>query len=222
MEKLSVIIPAYCAEKYLAEAVESVRRQDWPGTLEVIIVDDGSEDGTFAAAQELGDIALKKARGGAASARNVGLRVASGDFIMLLDADDVLTSGALAALYAPFGCRPELTAVFGKAQDFISPELTQEQRKKLLVRSEYYGGVLPGCALLRKEIFVQIGFFDERLNSGETVAWLLKLRDEGLPVVSLEEVTLNRRLHLTNTGRVRGKQELQDYAAILRRRRLGK
>ena len=218
MKKVSVIIPAYQAEKYLSEAVASVRSQNWPGGLEVIIVDDGSHDGTFVLAQQLGDTVLTKKQGGAASARNAGLRAASGELIMLLDADDVLMPGAAACLYAPLDRDPELAAVFGLVRDFVSPELTEEQQQALRVRPESYGGILPGGSLIRRWAFEQIGFFDETLKTGETVAWMLKLRDTGLPTMNLDDVVLKRRLHLTNTGRVNAKQEMQSYAAILRQR----
>lgn len=218
MEKISVIIPAYQAEQYLPEAVASVRSQNWPGGLEVIIVDDGSCDGTFAQAQRLGDAALTKERGGAASARNLGLRTASGELVLLLDADDRLTPDALARLYAPHRRQPELAAVFGLAQDFISPELTEEQRRGLRVRLGSYGGVLPGCALIRRSVFEEIGLFDEALQSGETVAWQMKLRESGQLLLSIDAVTLERRLHLSNTGRLAPRQELGNYAAILRKR----
>lgn len=222
MEKISVIIPAYQAERYLPEAVASVRSQDLPGELEVIVVDDGSHDGTLALAQRLGDIALTKERGGAASARNMGLRAATGGLIMLLDADDVLMPGAFARLYAPLSMEPELAAVFGLVQDLVSPELTAEQRQGLRARPGSYGGILPGCSLIRRWVFDRIGYFDEALQTGETVAWMLKLRDAGLPTVTLDEVVLQRRLHLTNTGRVSAKREMQSYAAILRQRMRGK
>ena len=218
MEKISVIIPAYRAERYLSEAVASVRSQNWPGGLEVIIVDDGSCDGTFALARRLGDVALTKKRGGAASARNLGLRTASGELVFLLDADDRLTPDALAQLYAPLSHQPELAAVFGLARDFISPELTEEQRRGLRVRPGSYGGVLPGCALIRRSVFEEIGLFDETLQSGETVAWQMKLRESGRPLLTLDAVTLERRLHLSNTGRLAPRQELSNYAAILRKR----
>ena len=218
VEKISVISPAYQAEKYLSEAVASVRSQNWPGGLEVIIVDDGSQDSTFALARQLGDTALTRERGGAASARNAGLRAASGELVMLLDADDVLMPGAAARLYAPLDTNPELAAVFGMVRDFVSPELTAEQQQELRVRPESYGGILPGCSLIRRWAFEQIGYFDEALKTGETVAWMLKLRDAGLLTTNLDDVVLKRRLHLTNTGRVNAKQEMQSYAAILRQR----
>ena len=218
MEKLSVIIPAYRAEKYLSEAVESVRGQLWPGGLEIIIVDDGSDDGTLALARKLGDAVLAKPRGGAASARNMGLRAAAGEMIFLLDADDRLVPDAFRRLYAPFSDRPDLMAVSGLARDFVSPELPAEQARHLRVRPGSYGGVLPGCTLIRREAFEKIGLFDESLRSGETVAGQLGLRESGVPTASVDFVTLERRLHLSNTGRVDPRQEMQNYAAILRKR----
>ena len=56
------------------------------------------------------------------------------------------------------------------------------------------------------------------MKSGETVAWQLKLRDAGVRTVQISIVTLKRRLHLTNTGRLQPKQEMANYAALLRQR----
>ena len=217
--KISVVIPAYRAEKYLPEAVESVRSQQWGGDIEIIIVDDGSDDNTFALAEKLGDIALSGERGGAARARNRGMRAASGDLVMLLDADDVLLPEAALSLFAPLKENPGLAASFGLVEDFISPELTEEQKEKLRVRQSGYDGILPGASLIKKSVFDKIGCFDEGLKTGgETVAWMMKLRDSGVPTASINRTVLKRRLHLTNTGRVNPKQEMQSYAAILRQR----
>lgn len=215
-EILSVIIPAHQAEKYITQAVDSVRRQAWTGETEIIIIDDGSTDGTAQAAQALGVKLLQKTRGGAASARNAGLRVATGDFILLLDADDVLTDGALNAMYTALAGGAD--AAFAMAEDFISPELTEAQKAELKPRPAPYGGVLPGCSLIRRQVFDVVGLFDDTMKSGETVAWQLKLRDMGIRTVQIPTVTLKRRLHLTNTGRVQQKQEMANYAALLRKR----
>lgn len=215
-ETLSVIIPAHQAEKYIAQAVGSVRRQNWDGETEIIVIDDGSTDRTAEAAQALDVKLLQKSQGGAASARNMGLRSAIGDLILLLDADDVLTDGALQAMYAAL--KEDVSAVFSMAEDFISPELTDVQKAELRPRTAPYGGVLPGCSLIRRKVFDTIGLFDDTMKSGETVAWQLKLRDAGIKTVQIPTVTLKRRLHLTNTGRVQQKQEMANYAALLRKR----
>ena len=116
MERLSVIIPAHNAGAYLQQAVESVRAQQWAGEMEILVVDDGSTDHTAQMALTLGVTLLQKEQGGAASARNMGLRAASGSLVLLLDADDVLSEGALTALAAPLQAG-EADVVFGMAEE---------------------------------------------------------------------------------------------------------
>lgn len=217
LETLSVIIPAYQAEKYIDQAVASVRNQEWPGEVQILVIDDGSTDHTAAVAQDLGVQVLKKEQGGAASARNAGLRAAVGDWVLLLDADDVLTDGAVAAMRAALA-DSDAEVVFAMAEDFISPDLSEAQKAALKPREGAYGGVLPGCSLIRRQVFDTIGLFDDTMKSGETVAWQLKLRDAGIETVQLPLVTMRRRLHMTNTGRLFQKQEMADYAALLRKR----
>ncbi len=217
LETLSVIIPAYEAENYIAQAVDSVGRQKWAGEMEIIVIDDGSSDRTAQAARGPGVQVLRKTQGGASSARNAGLRVAKGELILLLDADDVLTDGALNAMYQALS-ESGAGVVFAMAEDFISPELSDSQKAALRPRPNAYGGVLPGCSLIRREVFETVGMFDDTMKSGETVAWQMKLLDAGIRTAKIPTVTLKRRLHLTNTGRLRQKQEMADYAALLRKR----
>lgn len=215
-ETLSVIIPAHQAENYISQAIDSVRRQAWAGETQILVIDDGSTDNTATVARAPDVQVLRKDQGGAASARNAGLRAASGDLILLLDADDVLTDGALNTMYAAL--TGDADAVFAMAEDFISPELTDGQKAELKPRPAPYGGVLPGCSLIRRRVFHTVGLFDDTMKSGETVAWQLKLRDMGIKTVQIPVVTLKRRLHLTNTGRLHQKREMADYAALLRKR----
>ena len=92
MIDLSVIIPMYNASKYIIEAVNSLLRQK-DVSIEVIIVDDGSTDNSLEKLQQYGNrlVISKKENGGAASARNMGLLKAQGEFIMFLDADDYIS-----------------------------------------------------------------------------------------------------------------------------------
>lgn len=218
MNQLSVILPAYNAEHFLQEAIASVQKQTWNGKIEIIVVDDGSADQTVSIAKSIADTVIVNQHGGAAKARNAGIRSATGDWIFLLDADDVLADNALETLYAPFAENKDIQAVFAKAQDFLSPELTEEQKAHLCLREDSYGGVLPGCALLRRSVFDSVGLFDDTLSSGETIAWQMALREKHIQTVSLDQVVLYRRLHMNNTGRLQQQQEMKNYAAILRQK----
>lgn len=220
--KLSIIIPVYNAEAYLEEAVGSISGQTWKGEREIIIVDDHSEDHSLAKARSLGDHVISVEHGGAAKARNVGLQMACGDYVLFLDADDVLTQNALDLLFAAMEEDSNCDVVYGKAKDFVSPELSGEQRMRLKVRESGYGGIMAGCALIKKTVFDRSGSFDESLSSGEAVDWMMKLKETGSAVREIDSITLRRRLHMTNTGRLRREEEMKNYAAILRKRMLKK
>ena len=90
---VSIIIPVYNAERHLSECIESAINQTWPNK-EIIIVDDGSTDGSLNIAHKYQCDTIKVLCGenaGASAARNKGLRIAKGDYIQFLDADDVLS-----------------------------------------------------------------------------------------------------------------------------------
>ena len=89
---VSILIPAYKAEAFVAETVRSAENQSWPRK-EIIVVDDGSPDRTFEVAKRLESGSVKVVRqdnGGAPAARNTALSLAQGDYIQWLDADDLL------------------------------------------------------------------------------------------------------------------------------------
>lgn len=94
---ISVVIPAYNAEGCISRALESVVA--WKGDdLEVVVVDDGSEDGTYAAAGSFACrddrvIVIRQKNGGRSSARNIGIAAAQGEWLMFVDADDYLLPG---------------------------------------------------------------------------------------------------------------------------------
>lgn len=95
MEKtISVIIPSYKYAHYLKECVDSVKAQTYP-VHEIIVVSDGSPDNTVEVCKELGVRCIEKENGGLSSARNVGIKEATGEYIMCLDADDKLLPGAI-------------------------------------------------------------------------------------------------------------------------------
>ena len=215
--KLSVVIPAYNAGNYIEAAICSVKGQkSFPKDSEIIVIDDGSKDSTIQIAESLGAKVIMQDHKGAACARNAGLNAAEGDFILLLDADDLLADGAMETFFTPFDSDPDLQAVFSYAQEFFSEDLTEEEKSGLKLKTEPYGGTLPGCSLLKKSVFDQIGLFDGSLHGGETVDWMVRFRSAEIKSIQTDTVTLRRRVHANNTGRLYRKNEMANYAKILR------
>jgi hypothetical protein len=104
-------------------------------------------------------------------------------------------------------------------EDFISRELPEAAAAKLKINAEPYRRMLAGCMLIRRELFDRLGRFDESLASSETAQWVLKVRDAGAPVREIDTVTLKRRYHMSNLGRVSRATQMQSYMAIIKNRR---
>lgn len=215
---IDVIIPSYNSKKYLLEAIESIKKQTI-SVNKIIIVDDGSTDGSNEFAKNIEDIFyLEQINSGAGIARNLGLKNSNADYIYFLDADDVAELSALETLYNGFKEDDSIKMVMGKRKEFISPDLSSEEKQRYRISLEAQYGTLPGCALIKKEAFNIVGIFDKNLKTGETVAWLAKYRDMGLKFINVDSIVLNRRIHLSNTGIIEREQEKQDYLKIIRQR----
>jgi glycosyltransferase involved in cell wall biosynthesis len=214
VEFVSVIIPCRNGANYLAEAVASIQRQNI--SAEIIIVDDGSTDGTAELAASLDCEVISIPHSGLSAARNAGLRAACGEYILFLDHDDVMTDGSMAQLLTAFTDDADFTSA--TVRDFVSPELPDEEKAALLPRSESYGGLLTGAYLFRRTVFEKAGRFDEKLQTGQGVDFLLRCTKAGLQERKLNFVAAMRRLHNTNMGRTMREQENRDYCFLLRDR----
>jgi glycosyltransferase involved in cell wall biosynthesis len=193
--QLSVIVPVYNGERYLAAAIASVRRQAY-APLEIIIVDDGSTDGTARLIERLGpDIrTVHQANHGPAAARNRGLELATGDVIAFIDADDLWPDDKLRLQLPVLYDDPAIQIVMGKVQRLWPTEgdaLTLAFEPRIPPCDE----LLLGCALFRRAVFEQIGFFDVTLRIGEDTDWFLRARQGGAAIARINQVTLFYRRH---------------------------
>ena len=211
---ISVIIPVYNGERYLAEAIESALGQSWR-PIEIIVIDDGSTDRSAAIA--LGFAPRVKygfvSHGGAGSARNRGVALAAGDYLAFLDADDLWTKLKLESQMAVFNSPNPPDLLLGFVEHFISPDVDSVLANKIRCPTESMPGRVPGTMLTPTPIFRRVGPFCETLTVGEFVEWYSRAMDLRLKELMVSEVVLRRRLHGTNLGIV-NRDARSDYARV--------
>jgi len=221
--RLSVCIPAYQAARYLGEAIDSVLAQVDDDT-EVVVVDDGSTDGTAdVAASYRGRIrVLSQAHRGIGAAFNAAVATASGELLAAIDADDLWLTGKTETQLGALATDPSLDAVFGHAFEFISPDVPVELRQRWRCNASPVPARLRGTMMLRRSAWDRVGPMPTDLRVGEFVAWYARAVDAGLRMPVLPEVVLARRIHGQNTV-LRTPEAPDDYlradtATLLRRR----
>ena len=184
---ISIVIPAYEAAGTIAEAVGSALSQD-PPPHQVIVADDGSGDGLEEALAPFPPARvslLRLSHAGVSASRNAACRDASGEFVLFLDADDLLLPGKLAALGRLGRERPDLDILatdlwfeldgrrsgrFGEANAF---PVEAEQRRTILERC------FVAQPAIRRSRLLALGGFDESLRTGEDWDCLLRLVLDG-------------------------------------------
>ena len=216
MPRVSVVIPAYNAEAFAAQAVESLRAQTWQD-FEVIAVDDGSEDATAEVFRRFPEVRLVSVpHGGIARARNAGVSAAGGELIAFVDADDRWLPDKLEKQVSYLDAHPDCLIVFTRYRNFtdipageldrLQTELLGNEIDRLLVTS-----------VIRKEAFDRFGLFDTSLVYAEDTEWLYRLRLKCPErIAKLGEVLYERRIHggnITLTHEDLGQQEIQPIIA---------
>lgn len=181
---ISVIIPTYNYGRFLPDAVKSVLGQKKDGlAVEIIVVDDGSTDDTADVAQRLGSSIqyVYQENQGPSAARNNGIRRARGDYLVFLDADDMLTSGTLSSHIENFAAHPELDVsvclslqVFenkdGQAESYLWPLKCAHLDMHLC-----HSNISPiHTFMLRANAAQELGFFDADLRACEDQDYWLR------------------------------------------------
>ena len=190
MPAVSVIMPTFNVERYIAAALESVLAQTWRD-FEVLAIDDGSTDGTARVVEAFaaGDARIRvlhKANGGISSARNMGLRDAAGEFIALLDGDDAWDPEFLESQMAILHAHPEIDLVTGNARNLgghrdgqpARPWPDHRPHPDLLGMIADEEAVFIMC-VFRRRVYEQIGGFDESLRTNEDYDYWLRAAAAG-------------------------------------------
>ncbi|HYE73888.1 MAG TPA: glycosyltransferase family A protein [Blastocatellia bacterium] len=198
---VSVVIPAYNGERFLAETIESVISQNY-APLEIIVVDNGSTDVTAKIAKEFGK-AIRyfhlSPNQGAAVARNYGVRVSRGEWLGFLDHDDLWPANRLHTQIAYLKENPELEIITGRVQfeimqgaslpEFIAQQIAVDTSK------------MTGGGLYKRSVFDRVGLFDPEMFGSEDTDWLLRCSEQGIKTAVLDQVAVIYRFHETNLVR---------------------
>ena len=204
--KVSVIIPVYNHEEYIKECVDSALAQK-NCDLEVIVVDDGSTDGTRRILEGFGDkiVAVLQENQGTSAALNAGLERAQGSLVGWLSSDDLYLPGKIAAQVGEFERTPSLALVY---TDWIM--IDSHGRELSVVRSpcpppssfvrEMLGGnfVNGSSALIRRECLEEVGYFDTSLAAGSDVEMWFRLLNRGYKFGHFPIPLMKYRWHLGN------------------------
>lgn len=210
MPRVSVIIPVFNGDRFLAEAINSILMQTYQD-YEVIVVDDGSTDGTRRVAESLGNKIryFYQDNQGSAVARNLGIRETQGELIAFLDADDFwLLSEKLVEQVNCFDRQPSLGSVHTgwrlvdeKGERIMDVEPWHRVPTLSLESWLTYKPVTTSGMLIRRHWLEKVGGFDGQLRQSHDVDLVLRLALEGCPAVWWREVAVAYRKHRGNTTR---------------------
>jgi glycosyltransferase involved in cell wall biosynthesis len=211
---VSVVIPCYNGDRYLAAAIESALGQTYR-PIEVIVVDDGSTDRSREVVEAFGRRVQYAYRihSGIAGARNHGADLARGGFLAFLDADDLWTEDKLQRQMAAFESDATAGIVIGDTDQFVSPELPDEVRARFVTGTVAVR--LPGAVLIRRAAFDRVGNFSTDLVSAEFMDWIVRANALGVKSVQIPGVVLRRRIHTTNHGILR-RDAQGDYLRVVK------
>ena len=223
---VSVVIPLHNGERFVAQAIESALAQTWPRT-EVIVVDDGSTDGSPEIARGYPVRLVRQENLGAGAARNRGFAEAGGDLITFLDQDDLFLPEKLERQLQALRDEPKAGMCSCKMRIFlepgddrpawIAPELIDSDTHSMQV----------GTLLTWRQTFEQVGPFDESYRWVNDADWFLRAREAQIRIAMVPEALALYRVHEDNEsarghepgrGRPVVQETLKAFRASVKRR----
>lgn len=172
---ITVIVPVHNGEKFLRDALASIYAQDYR-PIEVIVIDDGSTDGSGAIARSFPEVRyVYQEQQGSAAARNSGLTICKGEFIAFLDADDLWLPSQLSIQANYLAMHPEAGGVRGMMKNFLEAGIRCPpwiDPSTLLQPSDV---VSLGTLLARRSLIEAVGKFNPAYLQGEDLEWFFRV-----------------------------------------------
>jgi hypothetical protein len=202
---VTVLIPVYNRAAKAAEAVASCLAQTWR-PLEILVVDDGSTDDLAGALREFGPTVrlLRQANGGVSSARNAGIRAATGDFVHFLDSDNLLLPDAVAAKLDAFARIADAGLCYSTAEvrgdkgpmrgEPAPPDGSEHCPTTDLLEVLPHYPFYVSCSMLPRWLLLASGGFEEDLRRAEDSRLWFTLALRGTKVIGLKTALTVRRL----------------------------
>lgn len=214
---ISVVIPALNAERFIGEAIESVHAQTL-NVSEIIVVDNGCSDRTAHIASEQGALVIEEKRRGLSLARNAGIRRGAQQWIALLDSDDSWDARKIEHQWAAVQACPDAGvvacyfrviqdgSVILDGSDAASQERWAGYHGRVVVphccsyfpkiESDFFPRFLPSCsdAMLRRDVFAEVGFFDEDVLYNEDFEFFMRVLAR-YPLALVEKTLISCRRH---------------------------
>jgi cellulose synthase/poly-beta-1,6-N-acetylglucosamine synthase-like glycosyltransferase len=220
---ISVVIPAYNAEATIATCVNALQGQDYEGQYEVIVVDDGSTDGTGQVARGAGATVIVTSRARPAAARNAGICAARGAIVCCTDADCAPRPDWLRLITAPFS-NPDVAACKGsystRQREIVARfvQLEYEDKYDLLRPQATIDFIDTYSAAYRRGVLLANGGFDERFDYLEDQELSFRLAARGCRMVFQEAAVVDHRHSATLRAYLRKKAIIGYWKAQVVRR----
>ncbi len=208
LPQVSVVIPAYNACKYIAETLDSALNQT-SHSFEIIVVDDGSTDGTHAVVEKYRDrgvVLLRQSNAGPPAARNRALSVARGKYVALLDSDDLWEPDYLQTMVNFLDLNPEVSIAFPDTLFFGESKFVGRRFQEVYppcppITFAKVAGLISHVsvdATLRREVFTRVGLFDEQMLGTEDFDLWLRALHAGCRIEPVPKVLVHYRRHASN------------------------
>lgn len=226
---VSVIIPTYNRSKYIKESLDSVLAQTYKD-FEIIVVDDGSKDNTRGIVESYikrfpGKIKyIYQENRGVAAARNKALENAAGRYIALLDSDDIWFPEILSCQVNKFEQDPGIALVYSSYDVFDDIRVREKDLLKNYYKNYYSGNVLrelllwcfiwSSTVMIKREIFDDVGSFDENIQIGEDYDFLLRVARK-YKVGCIRRVLARYRQHKGNLMKKDRKRQIPSEIVIV-------